>query len=287
MSTTETGTFTQAEVVRKYNKDELIDLLRGEIELLLDEDNLRIIEKEKITGRDFLNITKEKLRSYGMAGGPSSRFADFAKELGKRKLRAYSSYRSMKDLKEVLGKYGVNSNDIQMIPQFMPEPVRIDDNDEELKQCITDIKRRIRIMGSITGSNEAARCEYIVSILYAFIFIVRRITKAKIILKPQSEVDGNEATGRVDYVIKKIIDIVNEELIAITEGKQKDITVGFMQNIMQLKSSYDVNTKKRKASQALDDDFDYLYGIVMTGMYGFLELHSNDTFQVLFRGKHN
>ena len=61
MSTTETGTLTQAEVVRKYNKDELIDLLRGEIELLLDEDDLRIIEKEKITGRDFLNITEEKL----------------------------------------------------------------------------------------------------------------------------------------------------------------------------------------------------------------------------------
>ena len=38
-----------------------------------------------------------------------------------------------------------------------------------------------------------------------------------------------------------------------------------MQNIMQLESSYHTNKRKRKASEAFDDDFDYLYGIVTTG----------------------
>ncbi|CAB5348479.1 unnamed protein product [Rhizophagus irregularis] len=33
----------------------------------------------------------------------------------------------------------------------------------------------------------------------------------------QFEVVGEEASGRVDYAIKKVIDVVNEELIAITE----------------------------------------------------------------------
>ncbi|PKK59455.1 hypothetical protein RhiirC2_762651 [Rhizophagus irregularis] len=74
-----------------------------------------------------------------------------------------------------------------------------------------------------------------------------------------------EASGRVDYAIKKVIDVVNEELIAITEGKQKDLVAGFMQNIMQLESSHHTNTRKRKASVAFDDEFDYLYGIVTTG----------------------
>ncbi|PKK77610.1 hypothetical protein RhiirC2_731581, partial [Rhizophagus irregularis] len=40
------------------------------------------------------------------------------------------------------------------------------------------------------------------------------------------------------YVIIKVIDVVNEELVAITEGKQKDLVAGFMQNIMQLESSH-------------------------------------------------
>src|SRR5436305_2673707 len=78
------------------------------------------------------------------------------------------------------------------------------------------------------------------------------------------EVVGEEASGRVDYAIKKIIDVVNEELIAITEGKQKDLVAGFVQNVMQLESSHHANTRKRKASEAFDD-FDYLYGIVTTG----------------------
>ncbi|RHZ76320.1 hypothetical protein Glove_199g192 [Diversispora epigaea] len=37
-----------------------------------------------------------------------------------------------------------------------------------------------------------------------------------------------------------------------------------MQNIMQLDSSYHTNKRKRTASEAFDDKFDYLYGIVST-----------------------
>jgi len=38
-----------------------------------------------------------------------------------------------------------------------------------------------------------------------------------------------------------------------------------MQNIIQLESSHHTNTRKRSASVAFDDEFDYLYGIVTTG----------------------
>ena len=142
--------------------------------------------------------------------------------------------------------------------------MEIDDEDEELEQCITEIKRRMGIIGSATGRNEAVRCEYISPILYASIYIAKRITKKGITMDPQFEVVGEEAPGRVDYAIKKVIDVVNEELIAITEGKQKDLVAGFMQNIMQLESSHHTNARKRKASVAFDE-FDYLYGIVTTG----------------------
>ena len=47
--------------------------------------------------------------------------------------------------------------------------------------------------------------------------------------------------------------------------------MGYAQNIAQLESSFETNKKKRKASEAFDDDdFDYLYGIVTTGKYGIL-----------------
>ncbi|RGB28761.1 hypothetical protein C1646_715275 [Rhizophagus diaphanus] len=167
----------------------------------------------------------------------------FAKECKEKKLRSFSSYKTKKELNEVLRKYGIDSNEITKIPPFEPEPVEIDDEDEELEQCITEIKRRMGIIGSATGRNEAVRCEYISPILYASIYIAKRITKKGITMDPQFEVIGEEASGRVDYAIKKVIDI----------------------NIMQLESSYHTNTRKRKASVAFDDEFDYFYGIVTTG----------------------
>ncbi|PKY22013.1 hypothetical protein RhiirB3_470656 [Rhizophagus irregularis] len=60
------------------------------------------------------------------------------------------------------------------------------------------------------------------------------------------EVVGEEASGRVDYAIKKIIDVVNEELVAITEGKQKDFVAGFVTK--RTNASHHTNTRKKKRS---------------------------------------
>jgi hypothetical protein len=265
-STTVAGneTVSLADEIKKYKTKELIDFLCKEEDLGLDDDDLEIIRKQKIMGRDFLKTSKEEFERYGMLGGPAKRLAEFAKECKEKKLRSFSSYKTKKELSEVLRKYGIDSNEITKIPPFEPEPVDIDDEDEELEQCITEIKRRMGIIGSATGRSEAVRCEYISPILYASIYIAKRITKKGITMDPQFEVVGEEASGRVDYAIKKVIGVVNEELIAITEGKQKDLVAGFMQNIMQLESSHHTNTRKRKASVAFDDEFDYLYGIVTT-----------------------
>ncbi|RIA89044.1 hypothetical protein C1645_738931 [Glomus cerebriforme] len=45
--------------------------------------------------------------------------------------------------------------------------------------------------------------------------------------------------------------------------KEKSKILGIMQNVMQLESSYHT---KQKESEAFNDDFDYLYGIVTTAM---------------------
>ncbi|UZO29745.1 uncharacterized protein OCT59_023205 [Rhizophagus irregularis] len=265
-STTVAGneTVSLADEIKKYDTAKLIEYLQGQKNLELSETAIKILEKEELNGGDFFDLTQEELERHGMKLGPAKRLVKFAKECKEKKLRSFSSYKTKKELSEVLRKYGIDSNEITKIPPFEPEPVEIDDEDEELEQCITEIKRRMGIIGSATGRNEAVRCEYISPILYASIYIAKRITKKGITMDPQFEVVGEEASGRVDYAIKKVIDVVNEELIAITEGKQKDLVAGFMQNIMQLESSHHTNTRKRKASVAFDDEFDYLYGIVTT-----------------------
>ena len=132
----------------------------------------------------------------------------------------------------------------------------------------------MEVIGPAKSSNEAVRCSYIEAVLLSAIFIVKRIVRKRISLEPQFEVVGDEATGRVDYAIKKIIDSLNEELICITEGKQNQEVLGIMQNVMQLESSYHTNKKKRKASEAFNDDFDYLYGIVTTATDWFFIMYT-------------
>ncbi|RHZ89982.1 hypothetical protein Glove_9g81 [Diversispora epigaea] len=252
---------TLAEEVREYKTNELIEFLRKEEDLELDEDDLEILRKQKISGRAFLKLTEQKLERYGMKGGPATVLADFVKEVKEKKLRAYSSYKTQKDFEGVMRKFGIDGKNIRKIPSFSPETEKIEDNDEDLQYCVTDIKRRMDNLGSAEGSSD-----YITTILHNSLHIAKRITKKRISLEPEFEVIGDEATGRVDIAIKKVLDNLDEELICITEGKQSELAKGYMQNIIQLDSSYHTNKRKQTASEAFDDKFDYLYGIVSTAM---------------------
>src|ERR1043165_3359196 len=110
-STTVAGneTVSLADEIKKYKTEALIEYLRKEEDLGLDDDDLEIIRKQKITGRAFLKLTEEKLMQDGMKRGPATVLADFAKDCKDKKKRAFSSYRS---LKEVLTKYGIDGNGI-------------------------------------------------------------------------------------------------------------------------------------------------------------------------------
>ncbi|GBC46976.1 hypothetical protein GLOIN_2v1789471 [Rhizophagus irregularis DAOM 181602=DAOM 197198] len=206
-----------------------------------------------------------------MKMGPASRLADFAKECKERKKRSFSSYKTLKDLKEVLAKYGIDGNGIGAIRQFPQKTYTLEDNDEELIQCVKEIKRRLGNMGTLLAdSNEAMRCEYISAILHASLYIVKRITEKEITLAPQLEVVGEENTGRVDYAVKAL-----EELICITEGRLYQVVMGFAQNLVQCESALQIN-KKRKADTAFGEDFDYIYGIVTTATDWYFILYASD-----------
>ena len=123
-STTVAGneTVSLANEIKKYDTTKLIDFLRGEKDLGLSEKAFEILETQEVNGRAFLKLTEEKLlrHPYNLPGGPASNLADFAKECKDKKLRSFSSYKTKKELGEVLEKYGIISGDITRIPQFIP-----------------------------------------------------------------------------------------------------------------------------------------------------------------------
>ncbi|CAG8463875.1 2909_t:CDS:2 [Acaulospora morrowiae] len=122
----------------EYWDTETLILHLQEQGLKLDDEDFAIIRKEKIVGLDFLDLTEEKFRSYGLAGGPAMRLAKEANALKTAPKRPFSSYRS---LKEVLAKYDLN-NGVTSIPQFKPAVL---DNDTDLRKGVK------RVMEVIVG----------------------------------------------------------------------------------------------------------------------------------------
>ncbi|KAF0425136.1 hypothetical protein F8M41_006389 [Gigaspora margarita] len=253
-STTATGneTLTLAVEIKKYDAGALISFLQ-ERGLGLDLDDENIIRKEKIRGIDFLDMTKQDFQEYGMKGGPAMRLVKFARDCKDKKLRAFSTYRS---LKEVLEKYDLASEGTEIIPLFTPQIHEIPEDNKHLEQCMADIKLRLKSYGTLVlTSLESMRNEYVSTILHTALRIAEDATKKKFIMKPEYEIIGDESSGRVDYAVKE-----SEELIRVTEDKvQQKLTEGFAQNIKQLESSFQTNKRKRKRDE---DYFDYLYGVV-------------------------
>jgi hypothetical protein len=105
-------------LVENWDTETLIDFLK-EQNLKLDDDDLGILRKQKVDGQAFLELTKEELLAspYNFPGGPAIKLAKEIKALKEKPKRAFSSYRS---LKEVLTKYGIDGNGIGTIRQFPP-----------------------------------------------------------------------------------------------------------------------------------------------------------------------
>jgi hypothetical protein len=193
-------TVSLAGEIKKYKSAELIEFLRKEEDLGLDDDDLEIIRNEKVTGRAFLDMTEQKFRDCGLKIGPAVTLAKFAKDCKDKKLRSFSSYLS---LSEVLAEYGYDSDGIDSIPLFSPPTYEIQDDNKILKRCMEEILGRLRSYGTLQpDSLEAMRNEYVVALLHASIHIVMEITDKELSMRPQYGIVGEESRGRVDYAIK-------------------------------------------------------------------------------------
>ena len=87
-----------------------------------------------------------------------------------------------------------------------------------------DIILKLSNVKTMTDANEATRCEFISSILHASIAIAKKLTSQDIFIVLQKDISGEDATGRVDYAIKSL-----EDLLCITEGKPRNIKIGYAQ----------------------------------------------------------
>src|SRR5436305_13265414 len=98
-STTVAGneTVSLADEIKKYDTAKLIEFLQGQ-GLGLSETAIKILEEEEVNGRNFLDLSQEELERHGMKLGPAKTLAKFAKECKEKKLRAFSSYRSLKEV---------------------------------------------------------------------------------------------------------------------------------------------------------------------------------------------
>src|SRR6266498_3500053 len=106
-STTEHDSY----LVENWDTETLINFLK-EQNLKLDDNNLKILRKEKIDGPSFLDMTEEKFMKAGLKIRLTMKLAKEVQTLKEKLKRAFSTYHS---LKEVLTKYGIDSNGISTI----------------------------------------------------------------------------------------------------------------------------------------------------------------------------
>jgi hypothetical protein len=131
---------------------------------------------------------------------PATRLVKFAKECKEKKLKAFSTYRS---LKEVLAEYDLASEGTEIIPLFTPRIHEIPDENKHLELCMADIKLRLKSYGTLVMTSlESMRNEYVSTILHTALRIAEDITKKKFSMRPEYEIIGDESSGRVDYAIK-------------------------------------------------------------------------------------
>ncbi|RGB25207.1 hypothetical protein C1646_772072 [Rhizophagus diaphanus] len=153
----ENGMVLLTDEIKKYDTAKLIEYLQGQKNLELSETAIKILEKEKLNGRNFFDITKKKYIQDGLVRGSAMRLIKFAKKCKKKKKRAFLTYRS---LKEVLAKYSIDSNNIGTIRQFLPNLVQYESFYKLIKiGNVNQVKRSGKTSIISTGSLQQTQNE--------------------------------------------------------------------------------------------------------------------------------
>ncbi|GES76922.1 hypothetical protein GLOIN_2v1660660 [Rhizophagus clarus] len=103
-------------------------------------------------------------------------------------------------LREVLAKYGLVSEETEVIPLFRPQIHEVQDDNKHLVLCMADNKLRLKSYGTLVMTSlESMRNEYVSTILHTALRIAEDSTGKNFSMKPEYEIIGEESCGRVDY----------------------------------------------------------------------------------------
>ncbi|CAG8652053.1 1666_t:CDS:2, partial [Funneliformis caledonium] len=70
--------------IEKKDTAKLIDILRKQDNLFLNEKHFNILQNQEIVGRDFIKMDKQDFKECGLETGPSMRLAEFARMLNNK-----------------------------------------------------------------------------------------------------------------------------------------------------------------------------------------------------------
>ena len=96
-----------------------------------------------------------------------------------------------------------------------------------------DIILKLLNVKTMTDANKVTHCEFISAILHASIAIAKKLTSQDIFIVLQKDISGENATGRVDYAIKSL-----KDLLCITEEKPRNIKIEYAQVSLFILSVY-------------------------------------------------
>ncbi|GES82894.1 hypothetical protein GLOIN_2v1587390 [Rhizophagus clarus] len=163
-------------LVKNWDIETLINFLK-EQNLKLDDDDLGILRKQKIDGQVFLDMSKDDFMQAGLEMGPAMKLAKEIQTLKEKPKRVFFSYKS---LKEVLAKYGIDSDSTETIPLFLPETHEVQDSNKHFEHCIENILFRMKNYGSLVlDSLESMRNEYVSTILHTALHIAGDIVRSQ------------------------------------------------------------------------------------------------------------
>ncbi|CAG8839098.1 7288_t:CDS:1, partial [Gigaspora margarita] len=70
------------EIQQQWKRPNVLAYLRSKQEELdLDDEDIQIIEKKKVSGDDFLDLNTEELMKYGLEDGPAKRIVKLVKKI--------------------------------------------------------------------------------------------------------------------------------------------------------------------------------------------------------------
>ncbi len=100
----------------------------------------------------------------------------------------------------------------------------INNDNKALNHCMENIILKLSNVKTITDANEVMCYEFILSILHASIAIAKKLIFQDKFIVFQKDISDEDVTGRVDYAIKTL-----EDLLCITERKSCNVKIGYAQ----------------------------------------------------------